>query len=495
MGLPQGDKMVKTERRLTKSGYVTGLQCDKLFWIYQNRRDSLPEPDESTQAIFDQGHLVGDLAKTLFPNGTEINWSAADDGGIAQTRAALCDRKPIFEAVIRHGSLYARPDILKPAPGGLWDLIEVKSSSKVKDDHIPDVAFQKHVYESSGVRIRRCFVMHVDRSYVRKGLLDCAKLFYCEDVTGDVEEILGTVPSEARRLLSVMSKSRCPEVEVGGQCKECDLYDDCWAFLPKRNVFSLVRGGKKCFELKDRGILKIRDIPGDFSLTHAQSIQVACEKTRKAYIEPGAIRTFIGQLEYPLHFLDFETFGIAVPPYELSRPNDHIPFQYSLHIVEAPGKKARHHSFLSDGVGDPRPELTSTLKAQIGRKGSIVAFHASFENAVLTSCAEYFPEFCDWVNSIRTRIVDLEAPFRGFQYYHPGQMGSTSLKVVLPALTKRSYKGLAIADGNAASLRFRDLAFGNLDERAKKKIRQDLEKYCHQDTEGMIDILKVLEHT
>ncbi len=72
-------------------------------------------------------------------------------------------------------------------------------------------------------------------------------------------------------------------------------------------------------------------------------------------------------------------------------------------------------------------------------------------------------------------------------------MGSTSLKIVLPAMTGRTYKGFAIADGNTASLRFQDLAFGNLDEPAKKKIRQDLEAYCHQDTEGMIDILNALQ--
>ena len=51
---------------LTKSAFRFGLACDRYFWIYQNARESLPEVDESTQAIFDQGHLIGNLAKTLY---------------------------------------------------------------------------------------------------------------------------------------------------------------------------------------------------------------------------------------------------------------------------------------------------------------------------------------------------------------------------------------------------------------------------------------------
>ena len=105
--------MPKPRRFLTKSGFVKGLQCDKLFLIYQNRWDSLPAADEAKQAILDQGQMVGDLAKNLYQNGTEIIWKSEQDGGIAKTRAALCDRNPIFEAVLKHGRLHARPDILK----------------------------------------------------------------------------------------------------------------------------------------------------------------------------------------------------------------------------------------------------------------------------------------------------------------------------------------------------------------------------------------------
>jgi hypothetical protein len=52
---------------LSKSRYLSGLQCTKRLWIEARQRELLPPPDDATQAIFDQGHEVGELAKELFP--------------------------------------------------------------------------------------------------------------------------------------------------------------------------------------------------------------------------------------------------------------------------------------------------------------------------------------------------------------------------------------------------------------------------------------------
>ena len=142
-----------------------------------------------------------------------------------------------------------------------------------------------------------------------------------------------------------------------------------------------------------------------------------------------------------------------------------------------------------------RPEILARLKAQLGRTGSIVAYNAGFEQRILESCAGHFPEYATWYESIRGRLVDLLVPFREFHYYDPDQSGSASLKAVLPALTGRSYEGLEIADGQTASRRFCDLAFGNLKETEKKAIRRALEVYCHQDTDGMIDIIGALKRS
>jgi hypothetical protein len=486
--------VAKNKHLLTKSAFLHGLVCNRFFWIYQNDRDRLPAPDEQQQAIFDQGHQIGDLAKLLYPGGIEIDWGSGHEAGIAQTATVLPERKPIFEAGFQSGKLHARADVLNPSTGGKWDLIEVKSSSKVKEEHLPDLAFQRHLYEEAGVRINRCFLMHVDMSYVRRGKINEKRLFDCEDVTADIEPLKKEVTTEIKRQLSVMAKTKepspvmCPECQAG-----CPLYAECWPFMPEHSVFSLYSSGQKAYDLMNRNILAIEDIPADYPLTQKQSIQVACARSGKCRVEPGAIAAFLKSLRYPLYFLDFETFMMGVPPYDELSPYEPVPFQYSLHVTKSRASRAEHYSYLSDGKTDPRPEVLDGLKKQLGKSGSIVAYNAAFEKRVLNICAKHFQGFRPWVGSLMPRFVDLLVPFREFNYYHPEQNGSASLKVVLPALTGRSYQGLEIADGEVASLRFRDMAFGNLPASEKSKIRTDLETYCHQDTEGMIKIIKELQ--
>jgi len=58
---------------ISKSKYMAGLQCHKLLWYYYNQKDAISSPDASQQAIFDQGHEVGELAKRLYPRAVTKN--------------------------------------------------------------------------------------------------------------------------------------------------------------------------------------------------------------------------------------------------------------------------------------------------------------------------------------------------------------------------------------------------------------------------------------
>ena len=52
---------------ISKSKFLWGSQCKKLLWDAYNAKDQIPEPEAAQQAIFDQGHEVGALAKSLYP--------------------------------------------------------------------------------------------------------------------------------------------------------------------------------------------------------------------------------------------------------------------------------------------------------------------------------------------------------------------------------------------------------------------------------------------
>jgi len=89
-------------------------------------------------------------------------------------------------------------------------------------------------------------------------------------------------------------------------------------------------------------------------------------------------------------------------------------------------------------------------------------------------------------------MVDLLLPFRGFNYYHPSQQGSASLKSVLPALTGQGYDGLAIADGAVAGLAYLS-TLSDMPEAEARQIRANLIEYCGLDTAGMVRIVQKLE--
>ena len=93
----KGERM--SERVLSKSRYLNGLQCPKLLWYAYNRKDQFPPIDERTQALFDQGHEVGLFAQKLFTEGISVEWEAqpaGPDEKAAELRALLKLRKPLF---------------------------------------------------------------------------------------------------------------------------------------------------------------------------------------------------------------------------------------------------------------------------------------------------------------------------------------------------------------------------------------------------------------
>jgi len=480
-------------RLLSKSKYLSGLQCPKYLWVQINEPEKIPETDPVTQYIFDQGHLVGELAKRLFPGGVDI---PADNfmGNVRQTEKLLESRKPLFEAGILAKGIYSRVDILIPSNENHWDLIEVKSTTSVKDVHLDDASFQKYCCEKLGLKIQKCFLMHINNQYVKDGEIDPKKFFTLEDITGEVEESSHGIQDRIADMLEIISAPICPEVTIGKHCREpydCAL-TECWTFLPEYNIFKLYYGGKKSFDLFSDGIITINEIPDSYKLNDKQRIQQACETSGKPHIDREGISNFLGTLQYPLYYLDFETVGPAVPLFDGTRPYQPIPFQFSLHVAENDGSKPKHFSFLASGTGDFRSTFLAELKNVLGDTGSIVVYNQGFEEGILKELALSFPEYDVWVNQVRERLVDLLYPFRQFYYYNPLQKGSASLKSVLPALTGKGYEGLGISDGQAASIAYQVVTYGNVSEEERNKVKSDLEKYCGLDTEGMIWIVNEL---
>ncbi len=485
-----------SDRWISKSGFLAGLQCPKLLWCRYNAQRLFPPVDPLTQSMFDQGHEVGLLARTLYPGGRSVVDSQSDlDRALRETRQAVLERRPLFEPAFTHVGGLARIDILNPIGRDDWELVEVKSGVEMRDVNLQDVAFQAFLLAGSGLSIRRCTLMHLDRDYVRCGDLDPRRLFVRRDVTQQAMELSRSIEAGLEEMMKTVGQRTCPETAIGAHCDapfQCPLRDHCWAFLPEHSVLDLYRGKKRGFDLLNRGFTRISDIPESEPLTAIQRVQKQSILDGRPYIEREPIRRFLKQIRFPAYFLDFETFQMALPPYEGTRPWQQIPFQFSLHVLPALEAEPEHHTFLAEDAQDPRPQFLGRLRGLLGNAGSIVAYNAQFEKRVLRECCDHLPDYADWLRGIEKRFVDLLIPFKAFRYYHPEQRGSASMKAVLPALVGDSYDGLDIQEGGTASLEFCRVTFGNVSETEKARVRRNLEVYCSQDTRGMVKIIRAL---
>ena len=173
------------KKLLTKSKFMTGLNCLHSLWIDVNDKSSVPPIDDSLQFIFDQGYEVEKIAKSLFPKGIDVPFDNFSDN-LRLSAESLSKRVPLFECGFKFERCYSRCDILVPSANKGFDIVEVKSSTKVKPDHINDLAFQLYCYKGGGIKINKIYLMHVNNEYVKNGDIDASEFMIKEDVTVDV---------------------------------------------------------------------------------------------------------------------------------------------------------------------------------------------------------------------------------------------------------------------------------------------------------------------
>jgi len=486
-------------RRISKSQYLKGVQCQKALWLYRHRHDLIPPVSETQQALFDMGHEIGNLAQDYFKRGVEITAPYNQtDKAIEDTRKAIQGgNSVVFEATAASpDGAFSRIDIFrKKGASDTWDMIEVKGSTGVKTYHIDDISLQRFAFEGAGYTITKSILMHVNNQYVRYGDLDVEELFTLEDCTEMVESRIEKVRPNLIQFLDMLNNNEEPDIPIGPHCFSpftCDFIGYCWQHVPEISVYDLFSGAK-LEGLLGQGILKVEDVPPEFGMTERQAIAVRSIQKNRVHADSSAIREFLDRLEYPLYFLDYETINPGVPLFDGTRPYQLIPFQFSLHVQEKKGGKLEHREYLHTDATDPRPELAKRLVDVCGDNGSVVVYNQSFESRVNRDLANAYPAYADALLNINDRMVDLLVPFRSRILYHPAMGGSASLKSVLPAFApEMSYDDLAIQDGDTASVRYLKCMKGLVSETERQEIFKNLRVYCAQDTLAEVRLLEIL---
>ncbi|MBK8151236.1 MAG: DUF2779 domain-containing protein [Acidobacteria bacterium] len=144
-------------------------------------------------------------------------------------------------------------------------------------------------------------------------------------------------------------------------------------------IFSMP--AQKLNSLLANGILNISDIPSHFKLTDRESLIVEVERSGLPKIDIETIRGELGELKYPLNFLDYESFNPAVPKFVKTRPYRQMVFQYSLHTIDEFGGELKHSYHLSRNDGrHPTEEIAERLFEDLnGRVGTVLIWSEGFE--------------------------------------------------------------------------------------------------------------------
>ena len=485
---------------LSKSLYVRGLQCPKSLWLKKYKPDVLEQ--NTDPAIFETGNMVGELACKLFSGGKRIEFDGSSfDEKIAQTKNFIKNgEKAIYEATFCFDEILVMVDILQVVDGKLI-INEVKSSTSLSDVYIDDASIQYYVISSLGYDIGRINVIHLNNQYIRGEKLELDKLFVIKDVTNRIVSMQSKVAENIKKLKRTIGDDVEPNLDIGAHCfkpYECDGVNHCWR--EQRNipdgtsVFNIAKiNKKKATKIYQDGIVNIAGIKDIDAFNTNQQIQIKAQINGEEFIDKVAIREFLDTLSYPLYHLDFETFQQAVPEFVGLRPYEQIPFQFSIHKEDGKGN-LEHFEFLAEVGADPRYELALNLIKFIPQNACVLAYHASFEKGVIQNLATLFPQLSSYLMNIHGNIKDLEIPFVKKFYYHPKMCGSSSIKKVLPAIVpsfESAYSSLdLIHNGGEAMSQYAKLKHKTKDE--QDMIRKALLAYCKLDTLAMVKVLEKL---
>ncbi len=484
--------------QLTKSRIMTGLQCPKRLWF------DLNYPIKQDSHVFHIGNRFGEFIRGFYGNGLDLTGQYDATEVIEQTRRALNDSavQSIYEAAfLREGTLI-RADVLLRSGDG-WTLIEAKSSTKLKDEHLKDAAIQWYIIGSSGVRIDRVFIAHIDSSFVYPGGNQYAGLVVEQDVTDEVKSISLEVPKWIGQLIGITLPGAIkPNISVGLQCSkpyQCVYLHRCQKPLPEIEVpIAIIPwvGKKLAEQYRSKGVVDLRDIPEHELVNDMHRNIQRAHATGEHWISEE-LKESVRSYGWPRYFVDFETVQQGVPIYPGTTPYQAIPFQWSIHRWDSPGQKVSLEdgfSFLAfDSPTLFQDFLTSLLKT-LGESGPVFAHHSSTEIGMLKFLMNR-PECHDLKNATQAvveRVVDtLDLVRKGF--YAPQMMGSYSIKAIIKAIpTSVDYTDELVASGNDAQIAwFFCTDPKNSDQDKLERIRR-LKNYCAKDTLAMVDLMRHL---
>ena len=495
---------------LSKSKIISGLQCHKKLWLETHVKQDILESH-----LFALGNRFGDFARTHYGDGVNLDGKGNKDEIFNKTNSALLDPKVnvIYEAAFEFENVLVRVDVLKRDKDG-WEMIEVKSSKEAKPHHLNDIASQAYVAQGCGLTLNSMKIAHINKNFLYKGDGDYSGLLVEADVTSEAIERLSDVKTWIIDLLPIVQLDSPRPIEdiEDSKCKTpypCQFLPLCSAELPtlaEVPISILPNTGKKLAEKwgKEK-IYDLRNLPDGVLTNERHEIIRQAHQTNIPYISKEMVKK-VRSLPGPYFFMDFETVMQGVPLIPNTKPNDAVPFQWSVHSI----KDLVNTTGLNDGKAfldflSPTlfRDFLISLISTLGESGTIFVHHQLTEIKALRYLAaqKQCDDLKDAVEKIILRIEDTLDLVRDGMYFPEMGLseGSTySIKTitkVIPTSVDYQEDG-ELGSGNDAQLiwfKCTDLK-QRLSESEIQALTNNLLKYCAKDTLALVDLVRFI-HT
>lgn len=495
-------------KSLSKSDYMLFLRHPAWLWLKKYEKGKLPITDDGLQSMFDEGNLFESYANKLFPNAVRLGFDNYSEYLTLPDRTMEVIKNNvefILQGRLEFEGKTCIFDVLQRVGDKEFNLIEIKASTKAKPEHEYDLAFQLMVLEKSGYSVKNVVVVHANNEYVRQGEIDVKGITLQTDVTEKVKALKEITERQVDLAFEVLNSEKCPDLSpryvnkigvpgVNWFADWMDVYKNLKPNDDPYNIYELsYPSAEQIGKLEDAGITKIADIPENLALRDKQLVQIKTTRENKRIINKEEIKSFIETFNYPLYFLDYETFSSVIPQFDGGSPYKDYPFQYSLHLIESPGSEIKHFEYLHDQNTNPMPGLLKKLKEDIGDTGTILAWNMGYEKGRNECMAVLYPEYADFLRQLNERINDLMIPFSNMWFFDKDFFGSASVKKVMPVLAPElSYKELDVGEGLLAQRTWMQTVLKEKNQDNRSQIMENLSKYCTLDTFAMVRILEEL---
>ena len=297
---------------LSKSSYCKCVQCEKILWLSKYKKDDAVAGNN--ESVFETGKEVGELAKGLFGNYTDIPFDEKLNIRIKKTEELLEDKPNVItEASFIYNNNFCSVDILKNESDGV-EIYEVKSSTKIKDIYVDDAAYQYFVLSNLGLNVKKVAIVYINNEYIRGKELDINQLFNIEDITDTAKQKQDEIRTNIDMInnyMEVHDQDNEPVKDIGTYCFDpysCPFWEYCTKDLPTPNVFDISGMQKRSkFKKYYEGKISFEELEHErINKKYLEQIDFELNN-REPKINKIAIEELLGSLRYPLYFIDYES--------------------------------------------------------------------------------------------------------------------------------------------------------------------------------------------